>query len=78
LGDKVFFLIFFFYFYRSIFLDWTNQLNHVKTTPTRFNFKFMLGKESDKKKKLQDWPTKSLFGIVVAVAVQSTFHLEMH
>jgi hypothetical protein len=38
----------------------------------------MLGKESDKKKKLQDWPTKSLFGIVVAVAVQSTFHLEMH
>ena len=37
----------------------------------------MLGKESDKKK-LQDWPTKSLFGIVVAVAVQSTFHLEMH
>jgi hypothetical protein len=37
----------------------------------------MLGKESDKKK-LQDWPPKSLFGIVVAVAVQNTFHLKIH
>jgi hypothetical protein len=37
----------------------------------------MLGKEYDKKK-LQDWPIKSLFGIVVAVAVQSNFHLKMH
>jgi len=87
LGDEVFFFDIFiiflkfiiFLFYRStkLFLDWTSQLNHVKTTPTRFNFKFMLGKEYDKKK-LQDWPIKSLFGIVVAVAVQSNFHLKMH